>query len=474
MVIKGFDMDYAWLIIFSCSVMQALCSTILSLGIAVPLAHFFYRFNFFGKHFWLSLVPLLCIMPTKLVGLAISKFYGLQGFFGIILGHGMLNIPFCFYLLQGTYAKFDHRWDLVAQQHGASPWQCYSDIYLPFLRPTIIAAASIIFVLCFSSVALPMVLGVAMHHMTPDVTIANLYHTDDWYGAGFFFVIRLLVVLPISMVETHGAKSAWLSHDSMAYASVQYKPRKHGYGWLLLCLTAVVLTIGPLCALLVAMANGAVANFLRQIFVGDVDLILGVPVYRVIFNSLFLALVSSGGAVIVGLVLCEIMQRVQHSTSKKLVALCTMLPCLVGSVGCGIFFVWIARAPVLSMAMVAVLCHMVLNYPFTYRIVKAHMVGWQSEWELTARSFGATRLQRWQTLELPFLRGALWQAFYIAFGLSLTEVGAGSVLGGAAGITLPMAIKIYREHGVMDGVMGLSFVVLFVGTVGGLLVIRMG
>ena len=75
-------MFYENLIICLFSFLQALISTVLAILLALPFAHFCYKFDFFGKKFFIALVPVLCIMPTKLVALCVSLFYGAIGFGG--------------------------------------------------------------------------------------------------------------------------------------------------------------------------------------------------------------------------------------------------------------------------------------------------------------------------------------------------------------------------------------------------------
>lgn len=90
-------------IIFIFSFAQAAVSTFFSIALALPLAHFFNRFTLFGKKFFLACAALLCIMPTKLIALSVSMFYGIDGFFAILFAHLLLNLPFSFYVLNLAY-----------------------------------------------------------------------------------------------------------------------------------------------------------------------------------------------------------------------------------------------------------------------------------------------------------------------------------------------------------------------------------
>ena len=136
------------------------------------------------------------------------------------------------------------------------------------------------------------------------------------------------------------------------------------------------------------------------------------------------------------------------------------LSCILGSVGCGILFAWTSALFFLPKFVLAVVCHLFLNYPFTYRIIRAQWYMYNQEWSFIAQSFGAPSAYVMRTLEIPFLKSAFIKAFCIGFGLSLTEVGAGAVLEDSIGLTMPMAIRIYRNQGAMHEALGMSLILV--------------
>ena len=137
------------------------------------------------------------------------------------------------------------------------------------------------------------------------------------------------------------------------------------------------------------------------------------------------------------------------------------LPFLLGGVGCGIVCVWIAHHTNASGMLLAIGCHTAFNYPYAYRILRARYQQYDPAWTLSAMSLGATPWQAFWTIELPFLSQALWRALCITAGLSLVEVGAEGILAHKSVMTLPIAIRLYREHGMHDQVLGLSLITCF-------------
>lgn len=443
------------------AIIQALLSTFISIMCALPCVYFFNRFHFIGKRFFLYLVPLLCIMPSKIMALGISSLSDLDGMLAIIWGHCALNIPLAFFVIHTASQIMNPHWQLIAQELGASRWHAYKDIDFPFLRPTIFSSAIIIFLLCFTSFSLPQILGTADYHMTPDILLYQTYTGQDYWLASIYFILRLLVLLPICFLSFKHY-GGWLEHAMHEKNYESYKIKKHGVWWMALLLLVGILVLGPIIAALMHTCDSKVIAFWCSIVWCGIDTTLHMPVYRVIANSVLLACASGLGSVLVGYVLCKSILWARSTIVKNFISLITGAVFLLGSVGCGILFLWIAHSSFFSTCCAAILCHIVLNYPFAYRMIKAHYGSWQPEWDLSAQSFGATAIDRWKTLELPFLRASFAKAFCISFGLSLTEVGAGSVFGDSSGITIPMAIRIYREHGMQEGVIGLTIILLMI------------
>lgn len=447
--------------VFLFSFLQAAVSTILSLLFALPLAHFFYRFQFRLKAFFLALASLLCIMPTKLVVLSISHFYSVDGFAGIILAHIMLNLPFSLYVLNLTYQKLDVTMLWVAADLGASPWQCYRDVVFPFLRSTVVSMVIILFLLHAASYSIPLLLGGQWYHKTPEIMMSQLYGAGKSGQAFFMWVLRVVVFVPLVLLHGRVAKKSFGVGDVVLRCqSPRYRVREHGLGWFVYGLCALVLVLGPFGALLVRVCDFKVFSFLRGAAAGVVDNCLGIPARIVVLNSLFLAIVSGLCAVGVAFVMGLIARIARGRFSQTAVSVLTLLPFVLGSVGMGILFAWFSYGKVVSSFLIGMLCHAFLNYPFAYRVVGAQLDLYHGDMHKSAQALGASHVKVVRTVTLPFVRSALIKAFCISFGLSLTEVGAGSVLQSRLGITMPMAIRMYRKAGMHNEMLGLSMILL--------------
>jgi len=455
-------MLYIIFIVLLFSIVQASVSTFLSIALALPVAHFLYLYNFTGKRLVIALACTLCIMPTKLVALCVQLFFGTSGFVGIILAHLMLNIPLALYIISSTYEKLDITLIWLAADSGASSWQCYRDIIFPLLKPTIISIALLLFLLHFASFSIPLLLGSAIYHHTPEIMMYNMHSQGNSFFMFLFWLIRLLVIIPLFFAYNK------YSHQKIKTSSAFYltpKPRyklfKNNPFWLIYGIFIFTITLGPLVSLLIKAVDTPVLQFFASLFSFFPDKTLGIPVSRVIFNSLLLAFVSGIGSVLMGFILGALEFALKNKVSKVIVSFLTISTFFVGSVGVGMLFAYLSYGKFISSFAIGVLCHMILNFPFAYRIIRAQMVLYHPDLHKTAQTFGVTFKRALLTIAVPFIFPALLCAFCISFGLSLTEVGAGSVLQGKIGLTMPMAIRIYRKSGDQHAVIGLSVILLF-------------
>jgi len=444
------------------SIVQAFISTFLALLLALPLAHFFYRFNFFGKTFFIALASMLCIMPTKLVVICIQSFYGATGLTGIVLAHLMLNVPFSLYIINGTYQKIDGTLLWLAADSGASSWQSYRDIIFPLLRPTIISVALLLFLLHFASFSIPLLLGGALYHNTPEIMMYKMHSDGNNFMMFVFWLVRLAIVIPLFFAHNiFSTQKAKISSIPNPVRKVDYSPFSYSIWWPVYGLFVAVIILGPLVALLVRAFDAKVFAFFSSIFSAIADPVLGVSVYRVIFNSLLLAIVSGVGSVLVSFIIAVLECNIKSKIGRTIVSLLTVIAFFIGTVGVGVIFAYLSYGKFISSFFIGVLCHILLNYAFAYRIIRAQMVLYHPDLHKSAQTYGATYRKAIYTVALPFVLPSLLRAFCVSFGLSLTEVGAGTVLQGKIGLTMPMAIRMYRKAGSQESVIGLSLILLF-------------
>jgi len=175
------------------TLIQAAISTLASLVVALAGAYLLSTYSFRFKRLILALSAVPFVIPSILVVLGFVIFFGNNGFLNtalmnifslseppirilysykaIILAHTFYNFPIIMNLV-ATYAMhLDRRLEAVSYTLGASKAKTFFSVTLPRLLPAIISASSLVFLFCFSSFAIILVLGGGPRYTTMEVEI---------------------------------------------------------------------------------------------------------------------------------------------------------------------------------------------------------------------------------------------------------------------------------------------------------------
>ena len=141
---------------------QATASTALTLVAGLPLAWALSRFSFPGRSLVEALVLVPFVLPTVVVATAFIAFLpdGVErSVWAILLAHVFFNVAVVVRVVGAFWAGLDDRlWDAAATL-GASPVERHVRVTLPLLAPALASAASIVFLFCFTSFGVIVVLG---------------------------------------------------------------------------------------------------------------------------------------------------------------------------------------------------------------------------------------------------------------------------------------------------------------------------
>ncbi len=166
------------------TVWQALLSTLFTLLLALPGAYLFSTFNFRGKSLLEALMMIPFVMPTVVTAAAFRALLGKHGLinecasslFGIeqlvnieqtilffLLAHIFYNYSLVVKILSSYWSGLNDSLKDAALMLGASPWKTFWKITLPLLFPAILSAALLVFIFCFTSFGVILILGGPAH-----------------------------------------------------------------------------------------------------------------------------------------------------------------------------------------------------------------------------------------------------------------------------------------------------------------------
>ncbi|MDX1529185.1 MAG: ABC transporter permease, partial [Gammaproteobacteria bacterium] len=162
---RGFTFKYyekAWnneslIEAFTNSLTIALISTIVSviLGAMVAVLLWRFRFPFKGTYEGASALPI--VIPEICMGVAMLAFFARIGWPSgmpwplnlsqITIAHISFSFPFVAVVVRARLASFNRELEEAAKDLGASEWQTFRDVLIPFMRPGLVAGGLLAFTL---------------------------------------------------------------------------------------------------------------------------------------------------------------------------------------------------------------------------------------------------------------------------------------------------------------------------------------
>jgi len=454
------------------TVWQAALSTLLTLAAALPGVYLFARFRFPGRQLLLALSTVPFVLPTVVTAAAFRALLGdhglvnswLVGLFDLaappirlertvaffLLAHVFYNYALVLRIVSGYWSGLDQRLSAAARMLGASPWQVFRRITLPLLTPAIGSAALLVFIFCFTSFGVVLILGgpgyatleVEIYRQTVQLFNLPMAAALSLIQIGINF---LLMLLYNRMERKHQAS---FTVESPSGETV----RAAGIGTkLLVGLNAAfmtVLLVAPLLALVVRSLigeNGFTLAYYRDIFISQGSSVYFVEPLAAVFNSIGFGLATMTLAVLLGLLAATFIAS--GSGREKLVwdAL-IMLPLATSAVTLGFGFIVALNRPPLnlrdSLALVPI-AHSLVAFPFVIRCILPSIRRIPVSLREAAALLGASPLAVWRHVDLPLTARAILVGAVFAFSISMGEFGASAFVTRPHTSTMPVAIFRY-------------------------------
>lgn len=482
------------------TVWQAALSTALTLLLALPGAYVFARYRFWGKSLLLAMVTIPFVLPTLVVANAFTALLGPRGLLNqvfitmvqldgpliqwqhslgmILLAHIFYNYAIVLRLVGGFWANLNPRLAEAGQMLGAGPWQTFRTITLPLLFPVVGAAALLIFIFCFTSFGVILVLG-GPRYATLEVEIyrqaVNLFNLP--LAASLALIqMTFLFVLMLVYTRLQARNSRPLSLQSRQ--ATQKKPQTLRQKMLIGSNIALMFTLlgAPLAALVLRSIwiTGGFSLIYYQALFGESPRsrsLFFVPPVEGIRNSLLFA----GGTVLLATLLGLLVALALTSTNtggtktnsfggttnsfgrkksffgRKINLLrlrmvfdaMFMLPLAASAVTLGFGFIIALNRPPLNLRtspLLVVIAHTLVALPFVVRSLLPAMRSIQPVLREAAAILGASPGRVWREVDLPIIRRALLVGAVFAFTISMGEFGATLFIARPDTPTMPVAI----------------------------------
>ena len=330
---------------------------------------------------------------------------------------------------------------------GASPWQVFRRITLPLLMPAIASAALLVFIFCFTSFGVILILGgpgystieVEIYRQAVQLFNLPMAATLSLVQIGVNFI---LMWLHARLAEKNNL--SWLG-DSNGTVSRQSQSVTEKYFISINLIFMTCLLVTPLLALIVRSlqsGSGWTLSFYSMLFTAGNNSVFFVPPISAITNSLGFGFCTMIFALVLGLsASCYL------ATSKKrgtaLWDAVIMLPLATSAVTLGFgYIITLNKAPLnlRDSVFLVILAHTLVAFPFVVRCLLPSLRKIPDTLREAAAILGASPTQIWRKIDLPLIRSALLVAAVFAFGISMGEFGASSFVTRPQTPTMPVAI----------------------------------
>lgn len=429
------------------TLLQATLSTVLTVALALPGALAFARWSFPGKSLVRALFVVPFVMPTVVAGAAFLALAGPSGLLGldatdtlalILFAHVFYNHAVVVRIVGGFLESSAPRLREAAATLGAGPFRTTLRVSLPLALPAIAASAALVFVFCFTSFGVILILAPEGGWNTLEVeiyrSVARLLRLDT---AAALALVQLLVAMVAG-----GLYAALQARTAVPLASGRPLPRPSRRGaWILLAtlVPPALLTAAPLAALAGRAffppgTEGLSWLGWRAAFAPS-GLFGVATAWQAAGNSLRFAAASGAIATLAGASLAYAVVRGGWRWLDR----ASLLPLATSAVTLGLGL--LLAFPVVSGTFWGLaVAHALIGTPFVTRAVLPSLRGIPTSRLAASAVAGADPWRTLLRIELPALTPSLIAGAGFAAAVSLGEFGAALVLSRPDLATLPVAI----------------------------------
>ncbi len=468
------------------TLLQALLSTAAALIIGLPGAYILSQYRFRGRMIIRAVSSIPFVLPSIIVVLGFVIFYGNNGYLNrllmllfslespplkilytfkaIILAHGFYNFPIILSIVAGYWEQSSETAEAAARTLGAGPLRLFFTVTLPKLKPAVLSASALVFLFCFTSFAVILVLGGGPQFTTVEVEIYRQARISlDMETAAGLALLSILItsVLLLLYIKTQSGMRTERAGFRLTVTPAAVKrpkaPPAARVGILLYTTAAAFFAGAPVIAVILRSFQSQATR--------SAETVLSLRWYRDLFtaaqgvfsqglspglsafsNSFTIALFALLIAVPAALGL-SYLARSPLVHNSALPELLFMMPLAVSSIilGLGYFFISFRFSSPAVNRVLIVCAHTVIVLPFILRSILPSVQHLHGSCSAAAMLLGAGPVRTFFTIELPVLKSSIISGAIFGAAISLGEMNATLMLAGENTLTIPLLL--YRLIG---------------------------
>lgn len=428
------------------AVVQAAVSTLLAVIVGLPIANVVSRYGFTGRPFVQALVTIPFVLPTVVVALAVRSVVGTgvsQGFVLVVVAHAYVNIAVVVRIVGSRWSQHDARYEVVARTLGARPWRAFCSVTWPMIRTSVLSSAAIVFVFCFTSLGIVLLLGDTSTRTLESQILRQASLLLDFPGAIAAAIVQLVVVTAILVLAARVGSRGTTERLLPAHLLPLPRAAMARVAVLSTATIAAVLVLVPVLALVRASllgSNGLTLSFWGAI--GDVDAgttRLGTPLGAIATSLTFAAITAVVAGVIGGM---AAIATLAHGVGRAVAAVALIpLGISAATLGLGTLLAF-GRPPVdlRASGLLVPMAHALVAVPLVVAVALPALRAADQRMLVVAATLGASAQRAFWTAYGPILRVVMVAAAGLAAAVSLGEFGAAAFLTRAGNPTVPVQI----------------------------------
>jgi len=441
----------------------AVCSTITTMAIAIPLAVVVHRFQFPGKALFTSLVLLPIMLPPFVGAMGVTQLLGEYGpfnvflqyigllaenetidwlgksrFLGIVVLNALSLYPILYLNVLASLSNIDPALDEAAENLGCRGWRRFLTITLPLMRSGLFSGCTIVFISSFTELGIPLMFDYDR------VTPVHIFNGLKEIGNNPFPYALVSAMLLFSVLFYAVGKGLFgrKSFPMMAKASHAVEARTPGFFRQMACLAlfsaVTVLALLPhLAVILISFSNDWYNSLLPNSWTfQNYEIALAHPLtVPSIQNSLIYAGCATMLNVLLGICVAFIIVRTKLPGRGLLDAITMMplaVPGLVMAFGYfamsleGSFFEFLN--PVENPTTLLIIAYAIRKMPFVIRSAVAGLQQTSETYEEAAQNLGSPPLKSALRITLPLIAANLLAGGLLAFSKCMLEVSDSLIL----------------------------------------------
>jgi len=453
---------------------QAALSTLLTFALGLPSAVLFSRFDFRGKSLLRALTAVPFMLPTVVVAAAFNAIFGERGLFLvlsssitnyqlpitnypspfilILSAHVFYNTTIVIRIVGNALSRLDPKLEQAARSLGADTFRVWKNITLPLLRPSLLAAALLVFMFDFTSFGVILLLGGSQFSTLEVEIYLRALKLPNLPLAAMLSVVQLIFTLIFSILYTRSINQvATQTAPRFSPARPPKTLRERTFVFTVYCLLFTFFLLPllslPLRSLTRLEADrgqrgeiqyGFTTDYYEELFINRRGSLFYVPPIEAAKNSLGYA----GLTVLLSLALGypAAYALAKPTRLEKFLDPLIMLPLGASAVMLGLGFI-LSFGRALASPWFVPIAHTLIALPFVIRTLQPALASIPERLRQAAAMLGASPFRVWQTVDFPILSRATLSAATFAFTVSLGEFGATLLLTRPEYPTIPIAIQ---------------------------------